>query len=100
MAEHSLQAESARAKFDEAKADYLAKRAISDAMPPESEGEDAAVDVYSDAMDHLVLNVSAPDGKGLLYKIELARERWADFAIPDAWLDALVTDVRHLTGEA
>lgn len=80
-------------------ADYRAKRAASDAIPPNGEGEDEAVDAYAVAMDHLLENVPAPDLAAARKKVELINERWKDVeSVPwPVWLAVAADFVRLST---
>ena len=93
LARHSHSGE-----WDAALRDYHQKKATAEQMGvTDEDGVDAAVDAYCMAMDHLVENVRAPSTDALIYKIELAKERWTDFAMPEEWLDAFTADIRKLT---
>ena len=81
-------------------AEYQRLREHSDVLPADHPDEDAAIDRYCEAMDHLVQDVRAPDADAIVTKIELARTRWDGFTIPDEWLDAIIADVRHIGGAA
>jgi hypothetical protein len=82
--------------WDEAFADYQAKRAFSDAMPLGTPNEDDAVDAYCRAMDHLIEEVPAPHTEALAIKIELAMERYERSCMPDEVLAAWLADARAL----
>ena len=85
--------------WDAALAEYEAARAWSDSLPEGHAQEDAAVDAYCDAMDHLVLNVRSPTLSAINRKIDLARKRWDAFCgCPDSWTDAIQTDLEALDG--
>lgn len=75
---------------------YETARARSEAFPDEAEEAEDAVELWCAAQDHLVLEVPAPDGTAFLKKLDLTRERWTDFAIPNDWLDALRCDAERL----
>jgi hypothetical protein len=47
------------------------------------------------AMDHLV-GIPAPTADALILKIELARDRWDGFSVPDDWFDAFAADAAAL----
>jgi len=87
-------------EWSEALDAYNQLRAASDLLPPEDPRADEAVDAYVAAMDHLVENVRAPSPEALAVKLELARDRWNGFSIPDEWLDAFAADLKHFGGEA
>jgi len=89
-------AQSGMTEWELALAFYVAKRVQSDALPLGSEGEDQALDEYCEAMDYVVLNTPAPDGKALAIKLRLAKERWSNLKIPDDWLDAFIADAERL----
>lgn len=76
---------------------YQTKRAAADALPLGSPGEDEAVDAYCEAMDRLV-DLPAPDAAALSLKLDLTKNRWEDFSIPEEWWEALCVDIRRLTG--
>ena len=84
-------------EWELAMAFYLAKRVHSDMLPPGTPGEDEAVDAYCEAMDYLVLKVPAPDGHALATKLRLAQDRWADFIMPDTWLETFIADAERLS---
>lgn len=86
----------AASEWNRALAKYRALRKVSDDMPPDTEGEDAAVDAWCKAMDYLVEEIPAPSCEALACKLELARERWDGFTIPDAWHDAFLADLKRL----
>ena len=84
-----------------ARAKYERLRAISDAMPLGTEGEDAAVDAYCAAMDALIA-MPAPTIQAAAYKMEAIQDRFADASMTDsahAW-DALRADLSRLGGQA
>ncbi|RZF64002.1 hypothetical protein EWE75_13580 [Sphingomonas populi] len=92
LANHSHASE-----WDAALSDYHQKKATAERMgATDEDGVDAAVDAYCMAMDHLVENVRAPTFAALTYKIELAKERWTDFPMPEEWLNAFAADIRKL----
>lgn len=76
--------------------DYEAKRAYSDGLPIGHADEDTSIDVYCAAQDYLVENVRAPNAEAVIFKIELAKQRWDGLGTPDDWLDAFVADIRAL----
>lgn len=86
-----------QAAFNEAYEQYKRVRAISDAMPPGADGEDAAVDEYCVAMDHLIEKVRAPSIAALRIKIALADSRAEGFC---GWFDdhrnAIMEDLAYL----
>lgn len=84
-----------RAVWDEAHRSYLDKRAEYEAIPLGTAGEDEAVNVWMEAMDHLIEKVPAPDGEALAIKIELAATR--DIPMYDQWIAAFAADARRLT---
>lgn len=84
-------------EWELAMAFYLAKRVHSDMIPLGTPGEDEALDAYCEAMDYLVLKIPSPDGKALAAKLRLAKERWADLIMPDAWLDTFIADAERLS---
>lgn len=86
-----------RAAWDTARKGYDDARARFDALPIGTPDEDAACDVWVNAMDHLIANVPAPDGEALAIKIELAATR--DIQLPDEWLEAFAADARRLFTE-
>ncbi|MDE1915018.1 MAG: hypothetical protein KGJ57_04965 [Sphingomonadales bacterium] len=81
------------ADWNAALAEYEAARAWSDSLPEGHAQEDAAVDAYCDAMDHLVKGVRATSPEALSRKIELSKGRWESIAIPDEWLNAFQADL-------
>ncbi|PTR06448.1 MULTISPECIES: hypothetical protein [unclassified Novosphingobium] len=87
------------AAWDAALHDYQMKRQYSDSLPTTDPRADDAVDAYCIAMDHLVGDVPSPNANALLYKMELAKERWDGLGLPDEWLDAFMADLR-LLGDA
>lgn len=73
-----IELEAAFNLFDHALIEYQRLRAISDAMPLGSAGEDEAVDAHCGVLDHLIENVRAPDFPALRIKFELIDARCAD----------------------
>lgn len=76
--------------------DYRRKRAISDAVPLGTAGEDDAVDAWYDAMVHLIEVVPAPDAEALAIKMRLAREQ-DGLVTPDEWWRAFIADAERLS---
>jgi hypothetical protein len=81
-------------------AEYTQLRAASDALRDCDPREDEALSPYNAAMDNLVENVRAPSPRALAIKLELARDRWEGFSLPNSWFDAFVADLKHIGGEA
>jgi len=72
-----------RTAWFEALADYVNLKAQSDMFEPGAPGEDAAVDLYCDALDRLT-ELPAADEHQLRTKVALNMARWRDFcAMPD-----------------
>jgi hypothetical protein len=88
--------------WDEARAEYERLRAISDAMPLGSEGEDAAVDAYAAAMDHVINDVPAPDMAAVIWKFELGMGRARGFSdgLMEDHAEAIFGDLQRLAGAA
>ncbi len=63
----------------EAHAEYLRKRAISEAIEPGATGDDEANEAACAALDHLIRNVIAPTAGAIGIKFDLALQRSADF---------------------
>ena len=87
--------------WQEAQAEYERLRAISDAMPLGTEGEDAAVDAYCAAMDALIA-MPAPSIQAAAYKMDTIQDRFADASMTDsahAW-QALRADLSQLGEQA
>jgi len=79
--------------------EYERLRAESDAMPLGTEGEDAAVDAYCAAMDHLIINVAAPDFSALRHKFDLAFGRSEDFgSLAIGYAASIKNDLDRLIG--
>ena len=87
----------ARAAWDAAHAAYTDARAHFEALPIGTPDEDAACDVWLEAMDHLIENVPSPNGKALAIKIELAASR--DIPFHPEWTAAIAADARRLHAE-
>lgn len=87
---------SPRVRWEAALRDYQMKRRYCDSLHVDDLRSEAALDAYCIAMDHLVENVPAPNTDALLYKMELAKERWDGFSLPTEWMDAFMSDVRYL----
>lgn len=87
--------------WGQAYAEYRHARAVSDALEPDDEGGDEAIETYCAAMDHLLENVRAPDGHALQVKRALAKERYegGGWPYPEKLVDALIDDARRI-GEA
>jgi len=84
-------------EWADALADYEAKRAISDAMPLGTDGEDEAVDAYCRAMDHLIEDVPARNLEQVSEKVDLALQRANGFErIFDNHATAIVADLERL----
>ncbi|SEQ47526.1 hypothetical protein [Sphingobium sp. YR768] len=65
-----------------------------------SEKMDRLTDVRCDAEDRLIATAS-PTLSAAIWKIEYARNRWADFVDwPDDWWISVMTDLRRFAGEA
>lgn len=88
----------ASADFHAALARYRELRAISDAMPLGHPDEDAAIDAYCEAMDHLIERTPSPNGEALALKTEMARARFADDIMFEEYMDAFLADARRLGG--
>lgn len=86
-----------RAAFDAAHRAYTDAFAHFEAMPLGDDRENAALDKWVAAMDHLIENVPAPDGEALAIKIELAATR--DIPMYDEWIAAFAADARRLTNK-
>lgn len=87
----------ARAAWDAAHTAYTDARAHFEALPIGDSADDAASDVWLEAMDHLIENVPAPNGKALAIKVELAASR--DIPFHPEWTAAIATDARCLHAE-
>lgn len=88
-------------RWQEARAEYERLRAISDAIPLGTEGEDAAIDAFCAAMDALIA-MPAPSIQAAAYKMEAIQDRFANASMTDsahAW-DALRADLLRLGGQA
>jgi hypothetical protein len=81
-----------RRSWQTALAEYQRLRAISDAIPLGTEGEDEALDAYCVAMDHLIGNVRAPNIAAVLVKLDLIAERDTG-PMPDVWFAAIKADL-------
>ena len=85
----------AQTDWELAVAEYLRRRAVSDALIGHGQQfedgsweVDRRVDAYCEAMDALIEDTPAPNMKALLYKMELASERaegFCDGCLPDHW---------------
>ena len=84
--------------WQEARAEYERLRSISDAIPPGTEGEDAALDAYCVAMDALIAT-PAPNVQAAAYKLALIQAR-AEGGTPDSYWQALSADLARLGGQA
>lgn len=82
--------------FDAAYAEYLAKRAYSDALAGDTNHDDAATDAYCQAMDFLIEQVPAPTVAALRVKIGLAHERTKDLELFDGYWTAIIADLDRL----
>lgn len=84
--------------WQETRAEYERLRSISDAIPPGTEGEDAALDAYCVAMDALIAT-PAPNVQAAGYKLALIQAR-AEGGTPDSYWQALSADLTRLGGQA
>ena len=84
--------------WQEARVEYERLRSISDAVPPGTEGEEAALDAYCVAMDALIAT-PAPNVQAAAYKLALIRAR-AEGGTPDSYWNALSADLARLGGQA
>ncbi|MEN2747791.1 hypothetical protein [Sphingomonas sp. T9W2] len=84
-----------RAAFEAAHKAYTDAFAYFEALPVGDDRENAALDRWIAAMDHLIENVPAPDGEALAVKIELAATR--DIPMYDEWIAAFAADARRMT---
>lgn len=84
-----------RAAFETAHKAYTDAFGYFEALPAGDVRENAALDTWIAAMDHLIENVPAPDGEALAVKIELAATR--DIPMCDEWVAAFAADARRLT---
>ncbi|MEH3039779.1 MAG: hypothetical protein PGN21_06925 [Sphingomonas paucimobilis] len=93
------QAERAEAStvWGNAYAAYIDARARFEALPIGTLDEDAACDVWVEAMDRLIEDVPAPNGKALAIKVELAASR--DIPFHPEWTAAIAADARRLHTE-
>lgn len=90
-----------QAAFDEAVAEYRRVRAIHDAIPLGTEGEDDAVEAYCVAMDRVIEDIRTPSIAALRIKLELIESRMEGFCgWPDEWHAAIAKDLDHLEGMA
>ena len=85
-----------RVAWDTALAEYQRLRAISDAIPLGTPGEDEAVDTYAAVMDQLIITTPAPDFDAVLLKMDLAKERSEGFAHCEEYATAIRADVERL----
>jgi hypothetical protein len=83
--------------WSNALADYQEKRSASDELPTGDPNEDAAVDAYADAMDHLIINVPAPDLQAVTIKTNLAIERSDGFGLIEDFWQAIRADLDRLS---
>lgn len=85
------------AVWGNAYAAYIDARARFEALPIGTLDEDAACDVWVEAMDRLIEDVPAPNGKALAIKVELAASR--DIPFHPEWTAAIAADARRLHTE-
>ncbi len=88
-----MAADTPRAHFDAALKAYKDARAYFDALPLDDPQECAALDAWCDALDHLILNVPAPDGEALATKMEMIGDR----VFSMDWIPAFIADARRLS---
>lgn len=88
-----MAADNPRAAFEAAFKAYTDARAYFDALPFDHPQERAALDAWCDALDHLILNVPAPDGEALATKMEMIGDR----VFSMDWIPAFVADARRLS---
>lgn len=93
VASTRVSAETPRAAWNAALADYQAKRAIFDGDQASDAETDRLCDIAFGAQDYLLTEVRAPDADAFAAKITFMKER--DLG-PDEWFDAILSDVRHL----
>ncbi|KQM28768.1 MULTISPECIES: hypothetical protein [unclassified Sphingomonas] len=86
-----------RAAWEAAHTAYTEARAHFEALPISTPDEDAACDVWVEAMDRLIEDVPAPNGKALAIKVELAASR--DIPFHPEWTAAIAADARRLHAE-
>ena len=86
-----------RTAWDDAYTAYTDARAHFEALPIGTSEEDAACDVWLEAMDRLIEDVPAPNGKALAIKVELAASR--DIPFHPEWTAAIAADARRLHAE-
>lgn len=86
-----------RTAFEAAHRSYLDKFAHFEALPMGDPTENAALDAWIEAMDHLIEKVPAPDGEALAIKIELAATRGIEMY--EDWIAAFAADARRLCPE-
>lgn len=86
-----------RTAWDAAHAAYTNARARFEALPIGTPDEDAACDVWVEAMDRLIEDVPSPNGKALAIKVELAASR--DIPFHPEWTAAIAADARRLHAE-
>lgn len=78
--------------------DYRAKRGTFDALPDGDPNEDAVVNGYHDAMDHLIVYVPAPDLEAASMKADLAASRCDSMGYVASLWDAVRADLARLAG--
>lgn len=86
-----------RTAWDEAHAAYTEARAHFETLPIGDPADDAACNVWLEAMDHLIEDVPAPGGGALAIKVELAASR--DIPFHPEWTAAIAADARRLHAE-
>ena len=86
--------------WDEAHATFRSRRAFCDTLPSDHPKQDAAVDDYCTAMDHLILNVPSPNVEALRVKIELIRERYEHESLIEDLIVPLLEDACRLIESA
>ncbi len=95
-AEQQAERDIRREAWEAAHRAYLNARALFDATPlDDSPQEVALLDAWCDALDHLIENAPAPDGKALATKLELIGDR----AFNEKWIPAFAADARRLHAE-
>lgn len=82
--------------WEHAMALYLSARALSESPSCDAPDADERVNAYCELMDHVIINVPAPDVTAIGIKFDLVMERQDGFDLIDEYWNAIRADVERL----
>jgi hypothetical protein len=83
--------------WEHAMALYLSARALSESTSCDASEADERVNAYCELMDHVIINVPAPDVAAIGVKFDLVMERQDGFDVIEEYWNAIRADVERLS---